>query len=60
MMDAWIAFAHSGNPNHENIPTWPPYDSNNRSTMLIGTEFKVMEKSFETEREAWDGLLEFI
>lgn len=60
MMDAWIAFAHSGNSNYENIPTWPPYDSNNRSTMFIGTEFKVMEKSFETEREAWNGLLEFV
>jgi para-nitrobenzyl esterase len=60
MMDAWIAFAHSGNPNNKNIPTWPSYDSDKRSTMFIGKEFKMVEKPFEEEREAWEGLLEFM
>ena len=59
IMDAWIAFAHSGNPNHESIPEWPPYDTKHRSTMFIGKEFKVEEKPLEKERVAWEGLLEF-
>ncbi|MFW9824709.1 MAG: carboxylesterase/lipase family protein [Candidatus Thorarchaeota archaeon] len=54
MMDAWIAFAHSGDPNHKNIPEWPSYDSVNRSTMIIDKEFKIVNDPFGKEREAWD------
>jgi para-nitrobenzyl esterase len=24
-IDAWIAFARSGNPSHKGLPTWPAY-----------------------------------
>jgi len=59
MMDAWIAFARNGNPNNDNIPEWPSYETEKRSTMLIGKEFKVVNTPFEKERIAWDGLLEY-
>ncbi|MFX1281217.1 MAG: carboxylesterase/lipase family protein [Promethearchaeota archaeon] len=58
VMDAWIAFAHTGNPNHKNLPEWNPYDSKKRTTMLLGKQYKVGIDIFSKEREAWDGLLE--
>jgi para-nitrobenzyl esterase len=57
-MDAWIAFARSGNPNHSNIPEWPVYDMEKRATMMIGKEFKVVNAPFEKERVIWDELPE--
>ena len=57
MMDAWIAFAHTGNPNHKGIPEWPAYDAEKRATMVLGTECKVENALFDKERAAWDGLL---
>lgn len=57
MMDAWVAFARTGNPNHDGIPDWPPYDVKKRATMLIGSEFKVVEAPYENERAAWDGII---
>jgi para-nitrobenzyl esterase len=58
IMDSWIAFAHNGNPNHENIPEWPVYNTENRATMMIGKEFKVINAPYEEEREIWDDLPE--
>ncbi len=57
MMDAWIAFAHSGNPNHENIPELSAYDKGKRSTILFGKEVTVEEDPYGSERKAWDGIL---
>jgi para-nitrobenzyl esterase len=54
MMDAWIAFARSGNPNHDGIPKWLSYDLEKRTTMLINHEFKVVEKFLDKERAAWE------
>lgn len=56
IMDAWIAFAHSGNPNHDGIPNWPSYDIEKRSTMLMDHKFQVVEKYLDKERAAWDGI----
>jgi len=58
MMDAWISFARTGNPNHENIPEWPAYDVENRATMVFGKQCEVINAAFEKERVAWEGLLE--
>ncbi|MCK4285357.1 MAG: carboxylesterase/lipase family protein [Candidatus Lokiarchaeota archaeon] len=57
MMDAWIAFARSGNPNHENIPELPAYDKRKRATILFDKEVTVEEDPYGNEREAWDGIL---
>lgn len=58
MMDAWIAFARTGNPNHENIPEWPSYDAEKRATMVFGEVCTVKNSIMDNERAAWDGLLE--
>ncbi|MFW9823575.1 MAG: carboxylesterase/lipase family protein [Candidatus Thorarchaeota archaeon] len=57
MMDAWIAFAKSGNPNHKNIPELPPYDKEKRCTILFDKEVTVVQDPYENERVAWEGIL---
>ena len=54
MMDTWIAFAHSGDPNNKNIPEWPSYDSVKRSTMIFDKELKIVNDPFGKEREVWE------
>jgi para-nitrobenzyl esterase len=58
VMDAWIAFARTGNPNHDSLPEWSSYNREKRATMFLGKECKVEHAVFDKEREAWDGLLE--
>ena len=57
MMDSWIAFARTGNPNHDGIPQWPAYNIDNRATMVMDKEFKVVNAPFDKERAVWDGIL---
>ncbi|MFW9784903.1 MAG: carboxylesterase/lipase family protein [Candidatus Heimdallarchaeota archaeon] len=56
MMKCWIAFAHTGNPNHKDIPKWPAYEVENRATMNMGKKFKILNAPFDKERAAWDGI----
>ncbi|MFX1376281.1 MAG: carboxylesterase/lipase family protein [Promethearchaeota archaeon] len=58
VIDAWIAFARIGNPNHAGILNWPSYNIEKRATMFLGDELKVVNAPFDKEREAWDGLLD--
>jgi para-nitrobenzyl esterase len=57
MMDAWLSFAHSGNPNHNGIPNWPTYNKKDRATLIFGKEIKVAKALYDKERMAWDGIL---
>ena len=56
LMDIWTSFARTGDPNNENIPKWPPYDTKKRSTMLLGKEIKISNDIFNDERVAWDDI----
>ena len=38
---AWINFAYHGNPNHNQIPTWPPFSSEQSATMIIDSAWYV-------------------
>ena len=57
MMDAWLSFAHTGNPNHDGIPRWTTYDKETRTTLLFGNEIKIANALFEKEREVLDEIL---
>jgi para-nitrobenzyl esterase len=53
MRDAWIAFAHTGNPACESLGDWPVY-GNIRKTMILGKESGVEDAPYEERRLAWD------
>ncbi len=57
IMDAWIAFARTGNPNNKGLPEWPAYDSKSRATMALAIQPKVWNALFDQERKAWEELL---
>src|SRR5690606_36953223 len=56
MAETWIAFARSGDPNHEGIPRWDAYDLDRRPTMLLDVPPRVDLDPRGAEREAWGDL----
>jgi para-nitrobenzyl esterase len=58
MMDSWISFARSGNPNHNDIPNWAQY-GNDRATMMFGKDVKVLNDPYSKERSVWDDVITF-
>jgi len=57
MMDAWLAFARSGDPGHPDIGSWPAYDSAQRNTMIFDRVSEQTAAPFDEERAAWDEIL---
>jgi len=57
IMDAWIAFAKTGDPSHPAIGTWPSYDSRERRTMIFDRHCRAEAAPFEEERAIWDDVL---
>jgi para-nitrobenzyl esterase len=48
---AFIAFAHSGNPNHAGIPNWQPYDLPRRATLVFDTVSRLVPDPRRPTRE---------
>jgi para-nitrobenzyl esterase len=57
MMDAWLAFAKTGDPSHPGIGSWPSYSTSKRETMIFGRRCGTEAAPFEEERAVWDSLL---
>ena len=57
MHAAWIAFAHTGNPNTSGLPHWPAYDIDRRATMLFAEQCNVEDDPQGAERAIWESLL---
>jgi len=53
MMDAWIAFARTGNPATEALPAWPAYTADRRATMVFDESVRVVNAPMEAERAVW-------
>jgi para-nitrobenzyl esterase len=58
MSSAWAAFARSGNPNHQGIPSWSSYTTKNRATMIFDTVCRAVNDPYCEERKAWDGIIQ--
>jgi para-nitrobenzyl esterase len=50
MADAFIAFAHTGNPSHAGIPTWKPYELPRRATMIFDERSRMVDDPRGVER----------
>jgi para-nitrobenzyl esterase len=57
MMDAWIAFARSGQPSHASLPGWPAYDHAQRATLVFDRNCELVHAPLDAERAAWDEIL---
>ena len=55
MMDAWVAFARSGDPSHPGIPAWPPYAPPRRATLELGASCRVLDAPGEVRRRTFSG-----
>lgn len=56
LMDAWVAFACSGDPSHAAIGVWPRYAASSRRTMRIHESWEIVDAPFEQEREIFEAL----
>ena len=54
MSEAWLAFAKTGDPNHDGLPRWRPYDAATRATMIFDRgECELRDDPWGEERAAW-------
>jgi len=49
MMDCWVNFARTGNPNGPALPDWPSYDRQADRSLEFGDVIKVKEHLMERE-----------
>ncbi len=56
MMQTYLAFAKTGNPNHERLPEWPTYDAGERAVMTLNHNCEVVNAPGEEERNFWASL----
>ncbi len=47
---AWTTFARTGNPNCKELPTWKPFDTTQRATMVLNNECKLVNNPNGTEQ----------
>jgi para-nitrobenzyl esterase len=56
MQQSWIHFARDGEPGHGQLPAWPRYDPERRTTMILGRSCAADDAPLEAERrllESW-------
>ena len=54
---AWIRFARSGSPFHGELPEWPEYTLERRSTMSFANECSLRDDPHERCRVFWDRII---
>jgi para-nitrobenzyl esterase len=53
MSSSWIAFAKTGDPNNQAIPSWPPYSVDKRESMVFNVESAVAGDFASVERDTY-------
>ena len=56
MSRAWASFARASNPDHDEIPHWPAYTLETRTTMFLDATCKVVNDPNREERLLWQQL----
>ncbi|MCX7384718.1 MAG: carboxylesterase family protein [Alphaproteobacteria bacterium] len=56
MQTAWARFARSGDPNHDGLPEWPPFEPTRRATMILDAECRAVDDPDRSERIAQESL----
>jgi para-nitrobenzyl esterase len=54
LSSVWLAFAKTGNPNNKAIPHWPPYNADQRPTMIFDLNTRVENDPAHDIRLLWD------
>jgi para-nitrobenzyl esterase len=49
---AWVAFAHTGKPDHPGIPAWPPFVAAERAVMEFNLESRIVRDPLAEARQA--------
>jgi para-nitrobenzyl esterase len=57
MMDAWVSFGRSGDPNGGSVQGWERYRDARRDTMIFDRECSLANDPDAFEIAAWDGLI---
>ena len=60
MSQAWIAFARTGKPNHNGLPTWPAYSIKERPTMVFDRQTQLVNDPLREERLAFESYPRYI
>jgi para-nitrobenzyl esterase len=55
LSETWLAFARTGTPNHAALPSWPAYNTETRTTMILDVPCRVEDDPRRDERLAWRG-----
>ncbi|MDD5429020.1 MAG: carboxylesterase family protein, partial [Candidatus Omnitrophica bacterium] len=56
MMDCWVTFAKTGNPNGPGLPNWPSYDRRAGQNLEFGDAVRTNEHLFEKECDLVESL----
>ncbi|GAB1256521.1 carboxylesterase/lipase family protein [Aurantivibrio plasticivorans] len=55
MSESWLAFAKTGNPQHQGLPAWPEFKAETRATMVFDVEPKVVNDPHGQQRKVFLG-----
>jgi para-nitrobenzyl esterase len=57
LQGAWTRFAATGDPNCDELPTWPTYETQRRQVMDFDDVRQVIDDPASEERRLWDGVM---
>ncbi len=55
MSRTWAQFARTGDPNHEGLPRWEPFDPERRAHMVFDVPSRAEDDPRREERLVWEG-----
>jgi len=55
MSKTWAAFARTGDPNHDGLPSWASFDPDRRATMVFDVPSHAEDDPRAEERRIWNG-----